>query len=103
MYTLATLFLLTACSPKDGSSVDTTDSSASDTNASVYTTDTDTNQGSDTANDVNPDDLYGVVPGNSISAPQFTVVNHDGSTRTREDLIGHRTVMWFFPFARTPG
>ncbi|MEE2751921.1 MAG: hypothetical protein VX519_10860 [Myxococcota bacterium] len=100
MYTLATIFLLTACSPQDGSS---SDKSGSDTNSVVDTSDTATAQGSDTANDVNPDDLYGVVPNNSISAPQFTVVNHDGSTRTREDLMGHRTVMWFFPFARTPG
>lgn len=38
-----------------------------------------------------------------VSAPEFAVVNHRGEPRTRDDLLGHPTVMWFFPVAGTPG
>ncbi|MFK7930694.1 MAG: hypothetical protein AB8H79_21090 [Myxococcota bacterium] len=31
------------------------------------------------------------------------VVNLDGTPRSRDDLMGHPTVVWFFPFAGTPG
>jgi len=31
------------------------------------------------------------------------VVNLDGTPRTRDALMGHPTVVWFFPFAGTPG
>lgn len=67
------------------------------------TTDTGPAPGTDTANDVDAADLYGVAPQTAVAAPEFTAINHDGATRTREDLLGHRTVMWFFPFAQSPG
>ena len=57
----------------------------------------------DTANDVDPADLKGEQPDGPLAAPEFTVLNHDSTSRTREDLLGHRTVMWFFPFAMSPG
>jgi len=81
--------LLAACTPKETPPLDTTDTGPA--------------PGADTANDVNPEDLYGVVPASALGAPEFTAINHDGTTRTRDDLLGHRTVMWFFPFAMTPG
>lgn len=31
------------------------------------------------------------------------VVNLDGTARSKADLLGHPTVVWFFPFAGTPG
>jgi hypothetical protein len=57
----------------------------------------------DTANEVDAADLKGEQPDGPLAAPEFTVLNHDSSSRTREDLLGHRTVMWFFPFAMSPG
>lgn len=83
------LMLLAACGPKPSPPLDTTDTGPA--------------PGTDTANDVDAAELYGVAPQAALAAPEFTAVNHDGSTRTREDLLGHRTVMWFFPFAMTPG
>ena len=43
-----------------------------------------------------------VEPGEPLAA--FTgVVSNDGSARSIEDLRGQPTVVWFFPFAGTPG
>ncbi len=36
-------------------------------------------------------------------APEFVATNRDGATRTREDLTYRPTVMWFYPYAGTPG
>lgn len=46
---------------------------------------------------------YGTIPADSFPAPTFTVLNQDGETRTRDDLAGHPTVMWFYPAAGTSG
>ncbi|NQU50594.1 MAG: redoxin domain-containing protein [Planctomycetes bacterium] len=35
--------------------------------------------------------------------PEFSVVDSDGNTVTRADLVGKRTVLWFYPRASTPG
>lgn len=51
--------------------------------------------GLDTGSDVNKEDLLG--------PPEFSARSHDGTDRGQKDLIGHPTVMWFFPFAGTPG
>ena len=48
-------------------------------------------------------DLNGTFPTENIPAPNFTAINYDGSTRGKEDLIGHPTVIWFFPKAQTYG
>jgi hypothetical protein len=50
-----------------------------------------------------PEGLHGTVPGSALPAPEFVATNHDGSTRGPGDLMGKPTVMWFFPFAGTPG
>ncbi len=47
--------------------------------------------------------LNGTVPAESIDAPEFAAVNRDGSSRSRVDLIGHPTVVWFYPAAGTGG
>jgi hypothetical protein len=47
--------------------------------------------------------LHGSPPLAPMTAPEFTVLNRDGSERTRADLLGHRTVMWFYPAAYTSG
>jgi len=48
-------------------------------------------------------DLYGDTPEEALPAPDFTATNYDGAARTREDLLGSPTVMWFYPAAATSG
>lgn len=55
------------------------------------------------ANDVDPDRLNGSVPDEALAAPDFAATNRDGSGRDREDLLGHPTVIWFYPAAATAG
>ena len=50
-----------------------------------------------------PEGLHGEVPGAALPAPEFVATSHDGTARGLEDLMGKPTVMWFFPFAGTPG
>lgn len=54
-------------------------------------------------NEVNPLLLHGKVPEVALDAPEFVATSHDGTTRGKPDLLGHPTVMWFFPFSGTPG
>lgn len=48
-------------------------------------------------------ELYGSPPDEAIPAPEFAATNMDGGARSREDLLGHPTVMWFYPAAATAG
>lgn len=50
-----------------------------------------------------PDGAYGATPAQAMELPVFSAINSDGKTRTRDDLLGKPTVMWFFPAAGTPG
>ena len=50
-----------------------------------------------------PQDLYGTQPQQDTPPPVFSALNYNDEVRTQEDLIGHPTVIWFFPFAGTPG
>lgn len=59
--------------------------------------------GVDTLPDPGSLTLNGTVPPQKLSAPEFAARNFDGATRTRPDLLGHPTVMWFFPATDTPG
>lgn len=47
--------------------------------------------------------LNGTAPASPKPAPEFTVLNRDGATRTKANLIGRPTVMWFYPAAFTGG
>lgn len=38
-----------------------------------------------------------------LVVPDFAALSHDGTPRSRDDLLGHPTVVWFFPVAGTPG
>jgi peroxiredoxin len=40
-------------------------------------------------------------PGAKIA--DFSVLDHQGNPVTKEDFLGHRTVLWFYPKAGTPG
>jgi hypothetical protein len=57
----------------------------------------------DASQDDPPVETHGTVPPEALAAPAFAALNYDGGTRATEDLLGHPTVMWFFPFAGTPG
>jgi hypothetical protein len=55
----------------------------------------------DTSVDLN---LVGQPPPQAKGLPSFSgVLDHTGATVKPSDLTGHWTVMWFFPFAGTPG
>ena len=47
--------------------------------------------------------LFGQRPSSPLSVPTFMAQNSDGSSRSQTDLLGQPTVLWFFPFAGTPG
>ncbi|MFT4977320.1 MAG: hypothetical protein ACI8S6_003225 [Myxococcota bacterium] len=47
--------------------------------------------------------LYGTYPDTPVDAPDFAATNYDGGARSREDLLGQPTVMWFFPAAGSFG
>lgn len=47
--------------------------------------------------------LHGSPPSEAVPLPEFTATNRDGSARGPSDLVGHPTVMWFYPAAGTAG
>lgn len=47
--------------------------------------------------------LIGTPVEEPMPAPEFTVTAHTGETRTRDDLLGKPTAMWFYPAAATFG
>ena len=49
------------------------------------------------------EDLNGVLQDPPVELPDFQVVNYDESPRSKDDLLGHPTVVWYFPAAGTPG
>jgi cytochrome oxidase Cu insertion factor (SCO1/SenC/PrrC family) len=57
----------------------------------------------DADSDTEPVALHGTVPSKALAAPTFTATNRDGTTRDRAALLGHPTVMWFYPQAATSG
>ena len=44
-----------------------------------------------------------MAPEEALSPPEFAATNYDGAARDAEDLLGHPTVMWFYPAAATAG
>jgi len=48
------------------------------------------------------DQLHGDAPAEALPVAKFEALNSDGTTRSSPDLIGHPTVLWFFPYAGTP-
>ena len=47
--------------------------------------------------------LHGKRPSSPKPIVDFAALNYDNSARTKSDLLGKPTVLWFFPFANTPG
>lgn len=50
-----------------------------------------------------PSGLIGVAPDEPVPAPEFVATNYDNTLRDRDALLGHPTVMWFYPAAGTSG
>jgi peroxiredoxin len=48
-------------------------------------------------------ELNGTLITESFPAPDFIALNQDGVERTKADLQGKPTVIWFYPAANTPG
>jgi len=47
--------------------------------------------------------LHGTPPSKEIPLPVFEARNTQNQPRLPKDLIGKPTILWFFPFAATPG
>ena len=70
------------------------------------TDDPDSDSGSDSGGSDSPDvpdGTHGTLPDVALEAPDFAATNRDGGARDREDLLGHPTIMWFYPAAGTYG
>jgi hypothetical protein len=81
----------------------TTTATGTSTTSTTSTGTTATTTSSTTNTTIDTTKLYGTAPDKAVPAPTFAVYNHESEVRTREDLMGHPTVFWFFPFADTPG
>mgnify|MGYP003394758300 CR=1 FL=1 len=57
----------------------------------------------DTNVDTSTEGLNGEWPASAVPAPEFEAKNMDGSTRSKPDLVGHPTVVWFYPLAGSGG
>ncbi|MES2644383.1 MAG: hypothetical protein V4850_33160 [Myxococcota bacterium] len=84
------LLLLFACAGTDGDTAKVADPA-----------DTDTDTDADTDTDVGA--LYGTPPESPVSLPSFAATNQYGAARSEADLLGHPTVLWFYPAAGTYG
>jgi hypothetical protein len=98
------------CGPKSAAVVptQTRDSGITQPTTAVTTKDTaDTVTTRDTGHpplDTGPFKLTGTVPPVALAAIDFTgVLNEKGEERTKADLLGHPTVLWFYPAAETGG
>ncbi len=86
------ILLLLACAahaPPADSAVGQADTSAVDS-------------GGDSAEPM-PEGLHGVAPAEPVPVPEFSATNRDGTARSSADLVGHPTVLWFYPLANTGG
>ena len=54
-------------------------------------------------NEVVQKELNGTFPPEALPLIDFTATNYDGSERGRDHLVGHPTVIWFYPRAQTAG
>lgn len=50
-----------------------------------------------------PEGLHGVAPDAPVALPTFAARNQHGEARSEADLLGHPTVLWFYPAAGTFG
>ncbi len=101
------LGLLAGCGKSADDPEDTTltasDTDPADTDTTPGTTTTTTDTGTAPV-DTGPFELHGTRPAVALAPIDFTdVVNQDVELRSKADLLGHPTVMWFYPAASTAG
>ncbi len=84
------LILLLACTAPDRADTGVSDSG-------IATGDTDSGD-----TDL-PTELNGTPPASPVPLPTFSARNQLGEPRTEADLVGHPTVLWFYPAAGTYG
>lgn len=89
------MLLLSACASPDGTPDDSASPSSTDSVADSGTDSGGTDSGSVA--------LIGTAPTVPKSAPDFELLNRDETPRNRDDLLGHPTVLWFYPAAQTSG
>jgi hypothetical protein len=88
---LLPLALVVACTPKDDPPGDSV---------------ADTSPAEDTAPPFDTglyDQLNGARPDEFLALPEFEATAHNGEARGQEHLLGHPTVLWFYPLANTSG
>jgi hypothetical protein len=102
-YVLLTAFAaLTACTSSTSSPTDSGGDSVAADSAAVDTPVADTPDGGGFDSGLYAQ-LHGTRPNAALPAPDFVAINSDETLRDKEALLGHPTVMWFFPFSGTPG
>ena len=111
MQSLALLALLacTVSDPVDDGAEETdspttlADSAAPTDSGTTGDTDTTDTDSGTTDTDTGSERLFGTFPAVALAAPEVTALNFDGTERTRDDLLGQPTVLWFYPAAGTAG
>ena len=88
MFTTLLFFSCAEKSPSDDSAQETQtqDTSSSEPEASV-----------------DPAELQGSEPSETVPIPEFVAINFDETVRDQSHLLGSPTVLWFYPAADTPG
>lgn len=92
---LTAVLTLSACSKDDGDDTGGDDGTSADGTDGTSADGTDGTDGTASLNGTPPDE--------PISLPSFAATNRDGTARRRDDLLGHPTVMWFYPLAASAG
>lgn len=89
----------------DGTTGSTTTGDPSDDSGDDGSTGGDDSGGDDgeSFEDIDWSSLNGDVPAAPAELPDFVATNYDSASRSREDLLGDPTVMWFYPAAATSG
>jgi len=101
--------LAMSCSTQSSARGDQTTAASSDNDANTGSEDDgnsdsndDGNAGDDDSTPPAVEELHGQAPAQPLGVPTFEALNSDGATRSTPDLLGHPTVLWFFPYAGTP-
>ena len=93
---LLTLLFLACQRPSDSIKTPSESSASTDSNDSNSTHDSD-------GIDILPSGLHGEAPAENLPLPEFSATAMNGQPRSQPDLLGHPTVIWFYPAANTSG
>jgi hypothetical protein len=82
------------------------DTTTGSTDTGTSATDTGTTGTTDSAPVTSVTDtvsFFGTAPPVPVPLPTFAAINQLGEPRGPDDLVGQATVLWFYPFADSPG